>query len=209
MKRMKGMKGMKRMKGVRERFHSSFSSLSSPSSLLRSNKGIAAMEFALCAPALILVGLGGYDMARWMLIQQKAEKVAYAVADVVAQGGTVSVAQINQTLTAASQIMQPYAFGANGVVIISSVAKTGNNAPTVRWRQSGGGTMAASSQIGGVGGNATLPGGLTLADKDNVIVAEVYYKFTPLLTGIMLGSSNLYKTAVFKPRLGALTTPPT
>lgn len=182
------------------------------SSLLRDSRGVAALEFALMLPVLLGLSLGAYELSRFMLIHQKVEKTAYTTADVTSQYTSLTTAQMNQIFTAGSQIMQPFAFGANGIIIITSVSQTGNfsanNPPRVAWRTSGGGTLSRNSVIGSVGGPAALPGGLTLNDRDNVIVAEVYYSYTPMLSGTVLSSTDVYKVAVFKPRLGALSTPP-
>lgn len=181
-------------------------------SIFRNNQGVAAVEFALTLPVLLMLSLSGYELSRFMLLQQKVEKAAYTTADVTAQSTSLTTAQMTDIFSAGAQIMLPTTFGANGVIIISSVtqtgAPTGTNPPRVAWRNSGGGSLARASKIGNVGGTATLPGGLTLADKDNVIVAEVYYRYSPLLSGAVLQASDVYKYAVFKPRLGALSTPP-
>jgi len=48
---------------------------------------------------------------------------------------------------------------------------------------------------------------MTLNDKDNVIVTEVFYNYQPMITtnGVITGTT-IYKTAVYKPRLGDLST---
>ncbi len=175
----------------------------------KDERGLAALEFALAAPILLTLLLSGFEYARYLLIHQKAEKLAYTVADVVAQSTSVTTAQLSQTLSVTSQIMQPYSVTANERVIISSVYQSGTtNPPTVRWQYSGGGTLTATSRVGAVNGNATLPTGFTLNDKDNIIVAEVFYSFTPIFAGELLGTVTIYKQAIFKPRLGKLTTAP-
>lgn len=172
-------------------------------------RGIAATEFALVAPMLLLLILGGFEFSRYMLIHQKTEKVAYTVSDVVSQNTSVTDAELTQISNAAAQIMAPYSFSSQGVVIVTSVYKPVGSAAKVNWRHSGGGALVRASQIGAVGGAATLPTGLELNDKDNVIVAEIYYFYTPLFGGSLIANGDIYKTAIFKPRLGALTTPPT
>ncbi len=172
-------------------------------------RGIAATEFAVALPFLLLLMLGGMELSRYVIMHQKLEKVAYTVADVVSQSDSVTVAQLDQAVLAAATIMEPYDFSPSGVVFISSVYKSGANAPTVRWQYSGGGVLSRTSQIGVVGANAVLPNGLTLNDKDNVIIAEVFFSYEPFLAGgIFADDVDLYKVTIFKPRLGALTTPP-
>ncbi len=175
---------------------------------IHAEQGIAAVEFALVLPFLVLLFLGGFEVNRYILMHQKVEKVAYTLADVVAQSTSITTAQLNQVYTAAEQIMLPYSFGADGVVIVSSIYKSGTSSPVIRWSYRGGGTLDRSSMIGTVNGVATLPPGLILNDKDNIIISEVFYVYRPVLTGTLIGVTDIYKTALFKPRLGALLTAP-
>jgi hypothetical protein len=74
----------------------------------------------------------------------------------------------------------------------------------ISWQCHGGGTQARDSRIGEVGDTVSLPGGLTIDADDNVIVAEVYYRYEPVFDMLPI-ADEVYKTAVFRPRLGALT----
>ena len=167
---------------------------------------MAALEFALLIPFLLLMFLGLIEMSRLILVTQKAEKVATTIADITAQATSMSTSELNLILGATGNLMAPYRFTTNGVVIVTSVSKTGTNPPKVRWQHRGGGTKTATSLIGAVGANATLPTGLTLDDKDNIVIAEVFYTYTPIMGTYILGERNIYKTAYYRPRLGALET---
>ena len=103
--------------------------------------------------------MGAIEVTRYILIVQKVEKTAVTISDVVSQGTTISTSDLNNILTAAGQVMQPYTFGPNGYVIISSVTQTGaytiNNPPLVNWQYtSSGGTWTQNSQVGTTGGSA-------------------------------------------------------
>lgn len=178
---------------------------------LAAREGVAAMEFALNLPLLLLLGFGGFEVSRFLLVNQKTDKIAYIVADVVAQStsSTLTKTQLDQILTAAAQVMQPMTFGANGYVIVNSVSKSGTNPAKVSWQHKGGGTMTRASAVGTSGNNATLPGGITISDKENVIVVEVFYQYSPLFGAGYMPAKEFYRTTIFKPRLGALTTAPT
>jgi len=67
-----------------------------------------------------------------------------------------------------------------------------------------------ASKIGTVGGAATVPGGYAVIPGQNVIIAEAFYYYTPLLGATNIVSAftaqTLYKSAVYKPRQGMLTT---
>lgn len=176
---------------------------------LRCERGVAATEFAVALPFLMVLMLGGFELSRYVILHQKLEKIAYTVADVVSQSSAITNAQLNQAAIAAGTIMEPNDFSPQGLIIVSSVYQPQGSVPTVRWQYQGGGQLARESSVGLLGATASLPGNMPLNDKDNVIVAEVFYHYTPLLTGgVFTEGFDIYKATLFKPRLGALTTPP-
>ena len=177
----------------------------------KAQEGLAYLEFAIALPFLLLMLMGAIEITRYILITQKVEKVAVTIADLVSQGSTISNSDLNNIIVAAQQVMLPYTFDSNAYVIITSVKQTGaytvSNPPRVSWQYKGGGTWTQNSQIGSPGTSASLPNSMTLFDKDNIIITEVFYNFQPLLvTNGVIGTTSLYKVGVFKPRLGDLST---
>jgi hypothetical protein len=181
-------------------------------------RGVAAAEFALTLPIWITMLLGASDGAYCMLVNERTDRIAYSVTDIVTQYQTISIANLNDIVQASAQLMQPLTFGGNGVVIVSSVYKPAGQPPIVCWQYKGGGTLSATSVVGTPGGStncssgglAVLPNGLTLNDNDNVIISEVFYNFTPIFINEGLFSANtIYRVAVYKPRLSPLTNKPT
>ncbi|MDP9127494.1 MAG: pilus assembly protein [Pseudomonadota bacterium] len=173
-------------------------------------RGVAAVEFALTLPIWVTMFLGMTDGAYCLVVNERVDRIAYSVTDIVAQYQTITKANLADIVQAASQLMNPFAFNANGVVIVSSVYKPPGQSPTICWQYVGGGTANLPTKLGSTGGTATLPNGLVLNDNDNVIISEAYYKFTPMfLSAGLLSSGTVYRTAVYKPRLSPLITPPT
>ncbi len=171
--------------------------------IARRQEGIAYLEFAIALPLLAALLMGAVEVTRYILIVQKVEKAAVTISDVVAQSQTINSAQLAQLIEAAKEVMKPYSFNSNGYVIISSVTKTGVNAPKVNWQYAGGGSWVKSSLVGVTGGTALwLP--FTLDDKENVIIAEVFYNYTPIVTNKVISGHMIYKVSTFRPRLGAL-----
>ncbi|MEJ0010824.1 MAG: TadE/TadG family type IV pilus assembly protein [Alphaproteobacteria bacterium] len=177
--------------------------------LLRSQAGVAVAEFALVLPVLMTFFYGCIEVTRYILAVQKTEKLAFTVANVVAQEKTVTNADLTSLLSATDHIMDPFAFEANGTVLISSLYRAqGASGATVNWQYTGGGTLAAISHLGAVGATPAMPGGFTFDNKENVIAAEVFYKFSPLITTRFFSTTTVYRVAFYKPRLGALTASP-
>ena len=177
--------------------------------LLRCRQGVAATEFAIALPFVMVLVVGGFELSRYVIVHQKLEKATYTIADVVSQSQSVTVSQLNQTMLAAQEVMRPYDFSPQGVVHITSVSKTGTAAPVVTWRYSGGGDLSETSKIGALNQPASLPAGFSMSDKENIIIAEVFFRYEPFFAGDLLADYlNIYKMTLFKPRLGALTTPP-
>lgn len=170
----------------------------------RAQEGVAYVEFAITLPFLLALFMGSVDVTRYILIAQKVEKVSSTVSDLVAQYDDMTSGQLDILIQAAGEVMQPYSFGSGGYVIISSVTKTGSAAPIVNWQYSGGGSWNRPSQIGTTGGAANLPAGFTMVSSDNVIIAEVFYNYSPLISNSVLSPGQIYKLSVHKPRLGAL-----
>jgi hypothetical protein len=180
------------------------------SRFIRNKRGVAAIEFALALPILSGLFFGCLEVTMNILAAQKVEKLASTSADVVAQSEVATTAGLTELLSATTDVMTPFDFGADGIVIITSIYRAaGATQSLVNWRYSGGGQLSATSKLGTVGAVAIMPDGFTLNERENVIVAEVYYKYQPLFPGVLFEEKTLYRLAMFKPRLSALTNAPT
>jgi len=176
----------------------------------RRKAGTVAMEFALTLPIWILLLVGTADAALMMIMTQRVDRIAYSVTDIVTQSEVVTTADLNNILLAASQLMEPFPFGEDGVVIVSSVYKPAGLPQKINWQHIGGGSLPRDSKLGITGSTPVLPGGLTLSDNENVIVSEVFYYFRPMFINAgILSEGDVYRAAVYKPRLSPLVTPPT
>lgn len=181
--------------------------------------GSTIVEFAVIVPLVLFVMLGMYDTARYILLNQKLDRAAATMSDLVSRPSNISAAEINDLMDAADEILRPFNLGASGGVIVSSVFKPAGDDPTVTWQITGGGPITPPSAVGGVGDTASMPAGFVVRDNENIITAEVYYDFEPLFldalknmlaTGDFLPEGVIFQTAYRQPRLGdlsSLTTP--
>jgi Flp pilus assembly protein TadG len=163
--------------------------------------GAALMECALGLAMLTPLILGTVELGRFMLVQQKLERLSATVGDLNARGDVLTPAQVTALFDATPHVMQPFAFGPIGRVIVSQVTTVGYVYPRIIWQQLGGGTLSTTSSIGTASHNATLPHGLTMAANETVIVTEVVYDFTPLLLGGFLEPQRIHLTSAYRPRM--------
>jgi len=176
----------------------------------RDKRGAMVAEFALTLPLLLILVMGGAEVGRFILVNQKLDRAATTMADLVAQEETMTTATLTGLFAAITPTMKPFSLGNNAVVIVSSITLVGST-PTITWQRTGVGTLSKASKLGTQGGTAALPAGFTVAAGQTIIAAEVYYNFTTLFvpntyTVGVIENRTLYHRAFFRPRVGTLNT---
>lgn len=177
------------------------------SSVLRrfahNTRGVASIELAIAMPIMLTLLLSAMEMTRYVIIHQKVERTAASIADLVAREEVMTETKLSDVFEITEQMLSPFQNEAGTLVIVSSVTQDTNRNPEVSWQRSWGGGNVGS-KIGSEGGDATLPGDMTIKDGDNVIAAEVYYDFKPVFMPDILGANTIYKRAVYRPRFSSL-----
>jgi Flp pilus assembly protein TadG len=139
----------------------------------RDRRGVAAIEFAMIVPILILMYIGTVEIGNLLTVVRRSDTVASTAADLTAQVKQVSNTDLADIFAASTSILTPYPTTPLTVVLSSVVADSSNNGK-VAW------SCASKGAGRAVGSAYQVPGGTTVANS-SVIVAEVTYAFTPLL----------------------------
>lgn len=169
-----------------------------PQNLLRNDRGSVLVEFAMAVPVLSLLLLGGVELGRYVLLNQKLDRAVMTLSDLVASTTSVSIADVDQIFAATSIVLDPFPLGARGAVVISSV-KEDSGTPKIFWQRTGGGTLSVTSAVGAQAGNATLSNNALVTSSEGVIVGEVFYEYQPWFTDL-IPSSIIRHQSVFRPR---------
>lgn len=169
----------------------------------RDARGVAAVEFAMLLPVLLLFSLGTLEFGRLIMLTQKLQNGSFILADLVTRDKTIDEAEMANIFLALGTLIEPFPFEAQGTAIVTSVGTNAAGAPVVKWQRQGSGTLDAASAIGQPGGAAVLPATLTLAPGDTVIATEVFYDFEPMFD-FTTSAQVVRKAAFYKPRLGTL-----
>jgi Flp pilus assembly protein TadG len=175
----------------------------------RDHSGVAAIEFALILPILVLLALGCFEVPRYVLLWQRLERASSGVSDLVAQADEPMTAnQMTDIFSAAKIMMQPYSIYTNGSIVVTSINNpSGGTGIKNTWRVSCpagvNGTLGAinSTPIG-------LPAALSPAIDNEVLVTEVNFTFKPVFGTIIYRSSPLYAVNYTRPRNHNLMTSP-
>ena len=166
--------------------------------LWRDQRGVAAVEFALILPVLLLLYFGSIETASLYSADRRVANVAGTMGDLISRAkDTITESQITDYFQAASGIMQPYATGTlTQVVSLLNVDEDG--VVTVEWsRQFNGGLVRAS------GSSYPLPADRQInlvARGGQLVAAEVHYSYRPLFGIVYPNALTLSHEEFFLPR---------
>jgi Flp pilus assembly protein TadG len=176
----------------------------------RDRRGVAAIEFALILPVLVLLTLGCFEVPRYVLLWQRLERASSGVSDLVSQADEPMIGnQMTDIMSAAKIMMQPYDIKTKGKIIVTSINNpSGGTGVTNTWRIScGSGT--GTTQLGAVNATPTnLPAALNPTVDNEVLVTEVFFTYTPVFKTFIYQGSTLSATAYTRPRNHNLMTSP-
>lgn len=158
-------------------------------------RGASAVEFALLLPLLIGLYLGGVEISQGIGIDRKVTLTAAALANLAAQGTTISTSDMTNIMDASTAVMQPYGT-ANLKMTVSCIKIDANKVATVKWSYTRGGTADS--------GTVTLPSALAVANSQ-LVLATVSYGYTPTVGYTITGTLNLSDKMYMSPRISAPT----
>lgn len=174
---------------------------SPPRGFLQDRRGNVLVEAAF--GLLILTGLitGGVEIARYVLLQQKLDRAAMTVGDLVSRGTTLTEAEVANIFAAVPHLVRPFDVDAGGRIVLSAVRREEGQASRVVWQRVSDQGLDVDSRLGAVGQTADLPDGLTPQLNENLFIAEVFFDFEPLFPTGLLGARRLYHRSVYRARL--------
>lgn len=169
----------------------------------RAGEGTIPVEMALCAPVLIVMLLGIVDLGWFAVSRHKMARVAATLADLTSRGETVNEAQITDIFAASGSVASPFDFRSQGRAILSSIVRPAG-ATIIAWQRESPTGIEVESEIGTPGGPPSLPEGFVVRDGENLVVAEAFFRFQPLIGLVVRGEQLIYVQAFQRPRLGTL-----
>ena len=161
--------------------------------LKRNRQGIAAVEFALTLPVVLLLYFGSVEFSQAVAVKRITVLSASTVANLVTQYSTISAANtMPDILNAASAVLAPYPV-ANATVRVSCITIDGAGNATVLWSKSLNGTALAT------GSQLVLPAAFATPNT-SVIFGEATYTLRSVVDYLQFGAFNLTSSVYMFPR---------
>jgi len=166
--------------------------------LLRDRSGIAATEFAVILPIMLVLFFGVVEFSTAVAVERKVTVVARTLSDLVSQNASITDIQFTNIFNAGTIVMSPYTVAPYSATTLHSTISELYVDPTthtakVQWSK-GYAVRAVSSTV-------AVPTALAV-DGTYLIYSEVSYLYTPTVSfGLMATSGlNLSDVAYTRPR---------
>lgn len=179
--------------------------------LLRDRSGLALIEFAFSLPILLVLGLGGFELANYTVTHMRMSQLAISLADNTSRfkeefvGGSPRIREydIDQAFQGAASQARGLDFEKHGRMIISSLETNSGGGQWLHWQRCWGEAPYTSSY--GVEGDGATGNGFPGMGPSSkrvraeagyaIMFAEVVYDYQPLAFGRLLPDVPIRKTA--------------
>lgn len=186
--------------------------------IVRDRRAAVLIEMAFAIPLLILLGLGGLEIANLTLTTTRVSQIALSAADNasrIAVGSNLSLPRvreidINDVFAGADSQATGMNLRTRGRIILSSLETNEEGGQWIHWQRCYGELLAESSygEAGyGMTGTSFLgmgPAGeeVTAPNGSAVMFVEIVYQYQPLIYGEWLGPRTIRSRGAFNIREG-------
>lgn len=155
------------------------------------DRGVAAVEFALVVPVIIVCYFGLAEFCQAYMAQKRAQHTTSQIADMVARAPDTSRAEIDAIMDIGSLIMEPFP-EAPLTMRVTSITRGTDGIARVDWSRGRGMT--------GLSGVQTVPNGL-IGNGETIIMGETQYAYDSPLDRLLPGISQFGGRHYLRPRL--------
>lgn len=154
-------------------------------------RGIAATEFAIVVPVMLLLFFGTDEFASGISVDRKVTLMARTLSDLTSQNTKVTDAQLTNFFNASSAIMTPYSSSPVRSTITQLYVDPATLAARVQWSKGSSPRTAGTS--------VAIPAALQVGGT-YLIYSEVSYTFVPTVGYVLKNSITLSDFTFTRPR---------
>jgi len=161
--------------------------------------GMAAIEFGLVAPVMLIMLIGTVEISRAISIDRRFGLATSMVGDLVAREEDMSADNLNAIYNIVEHVMEPYDASALKIAVVPVKAASDDKTNTKVYA----GVTNRPSYHGKTAPGECSSYGVTagLLDKgESVIVIESSYNYTPLLVNDFIAAKTWTDKSVLSPR---------
>jgi Flp pilus assembly protein TadG len=163
----------------------------------RDRRGVAAIEFALLAPVMIVFYCGMAELTQAMMAQRRVSNTASSIGDLVAQAAQLSDARKTDIFTIGATIMAPFPTTTLRMCL-ASVTSDSTGKDTVDWSENSNSHTDCPAK-GAVLSSTVVPVGVLPASQ-SVIIAKTSYAYTSPIKFVLPTAINFNRTFYLRPR---------
>jgi len=156
-------------------------------------RGLAAIEFALLLPLMLLLYLGGFEVSQAVSANRKLTLTVRTAADLASQSRALSSLEINNILNASSAVIAPYTNNKLRLTV-SAVDIDEKGKATITWSRTLNGAARPQGQM------VTVPSDLKIANT-SLIWSEGSYDYKPIIGYVITGTITLKDQLYMRPRV--------
>ncbi len=163
--------------------------------MMRSREGVAALEFAIILPVMLLLVMGGFEYSRVLAVSRKVTITTRALADLTTHYSSMTDADLATVMAASAQVFAPYSTTPMQITV-SEVYVSAAGIATVVWSKATNTTALTPTQI------VFLPAGI--AQPNSYIVwTQVTYVYTPVVPYALTQNLTMADQLFMTPRRSA------
>jgi Flp pilus assembly protein TadG len=159
----------------------------------RDRRGVAALEFALVVPIVIVVYAAGFEIVEASTVYRKLTDTTVQLANVTAQYTSVTTTDVTNIFGASSQIMSPYSTTPL-TVVLSEVQVNASGQGVVQWSEAYQGATALTKSS-----TVTMPTGFQ-NNGDYYLIVQTTYDYSPVIGSAFVQPINMSNKIYMLPR---------
>jgi Flp pilus assembly protein TadG len=165
---------------------------------LTDRRGVAAVEFAMIAPIMLLFYFGLAEFTQAMIAERHAIRTASAIGDLIAQNSEITATGaggVSDVFAIADTLMKPFPTSGKMKLCVASISADANGAKTVDWSQNKNDSTCPAKNT-----KITTVSSDLLAANQSVIMSRVIYSYTSPVNQAMKVNPTFTKTFYLRPR---------
>lgn len=159
--------------------------------IARDRRALGAVEFAMTAPFMILLYIGGAQLMDAISAYRKVVLADRTLADVTTQYVTITPMQVQMILDGARQVMTPYST-TDTTMVVTQIAFDDKGQASIDWSKSNDGTQISIDKI-------DIPPDIVVPDT-YVVLSQIIFHYKPPLAATLIGPLTFTDHIYMNPR---------